>query len=53
MYEMLAEDVKAPLYSEEMVTQTVGVHKDEDGMYFISEEDMLELDNALFNLHDK
>ena len=53
MYEMLAEDVKAPVYSEEMVTQTVGVHKDEEGMYYILEEDMLALDNALFNLHDK
>lgn len=50
MYELLADAMKDPVYSDEMIIQSVGVHKNEKGMYFISEEDMLELDNALFAL---
>ena len=53
IYEMLVEEMKDPDYSEDKVTQIVSVHKDEDGMYYISEEDMLNLDNALFGLKNK
>ena len=53
MYEVLSEEIKNPVYSDEMVIQTVGVHKNDEGMYYISEEDMLNLDNALFALENK
>lgn len=51
MYEMLSEEIKNPSYYDDMVAQTVSIHKNEEGMYYISEEDMMTLDNVLFNLH--
>ena len=53
MYEILVEEIKEPTYSDEKIVQSVGVHKDEDGMYYISEEDMLALDNVFFDLENK
>ena len=53
MYEILVEEIKEPKYSDEKIVQNVGVHKDDDGMYYISEEDMLALDNVFFNLENK
>jgi len=53
IYEMLVENVKEPTYDDQIITQTVTVHKNENGKYYISEEDMLTLDSALFNQHKK
>lgn len=53
LYEIYADKIKSPEYSDEKVVQTVGVHKNEKGMYYISEEDMLKLDNAMFELSNK
>ena len=50
MYTILSEEIKEPEYAEDMITQTVRVHKNEKGMYYISEEDMMNLDSALFHL---
>ena len=51
LYDIYAEKIKEPEYSDEMVVQTVGVHKNEEGMFYISEEDMLALDKAMFELN--
>ena len=51
LYDIYAEKMKEPEYSDEMVVQTVGVHKNEEGMFYISEEDMLALDKAMFELN--
>lgn len=48
IYEILSEELKEPSYGEEAIDHTVTVHKNEKGMYYISEEDMLTLDSALF-----
>lgn len=48
MYQILFDKVEAPVYSEEIVKVTINLHKNDKGMYEISEEDMLTLDNALF-----
>lgn len=48
MYQILCDKVEAPVYSEEIVKVTINLHKNDKGMYEISEEDMLTLDNALF-----
>ena len=51
LYDIYAEKMKEPEYSDEIVVQTVGVHKNEEGMFYISEEDMLALDKAMFELN--
>jgi len=48
MYNVLTERMNNPVYGDEQVAVTINVHKNEEGMYAISEEDMLILDNALF-----
>lgn len=48
MYKILSSKVEAPDYSDETVSVTINLHKNDKGMYEISEEDMLTLDNALF-----
>lgn len=53
IYEILSEKVKEPVYDGQKVKQIITVHKNEEGMYYISEEDMLALDNALFDLRNK
>jgi len=50
MYKILAEKVENPLYGEDTVNVTINLHKNDKGMYEISEEDMLTLDNALFSI---
>lgn len=50
IYKLLTKAVQDPEYEEKEVTETIGLHKNEKGMYYISEEDMLELDCVLFNL---
>lgn len=47
MYDILSEKLEAPEYGEE-VSITINIHKNEEGMYYISEEDMLALDGVLF-----
>ena len=48
MYKILSEKVDAPVYSEETVSVSINLHKNDNGMYEISEEDMAVLDNAIF-----
>ena len=48
MYDILSDKVEVPTYSEETVDVFINLHKNDNGMYEISEEDMLTLDNALF-----
>ena len=48
MYNVLSGKVEVPTYSEETVNVSINLHKNDKGMYEISEEDMLILDNALF-----
>jgi hypothetical protein len=48
LYKILDEKIQKPVYSEESVNVTINLHKNENGMYEISEEDMLTLDNAMF-----
>ena len=48
MYNILVAKVETPVYGDETVKVTIGLHKNDKGMYEISEEDMLTLDNALF-----
>ena len=48
MYSLLSERVKEPTYSEEEVSITIDLHKNDEGMYAIDEDDMLTLDSALF-----
>ena len=53
IYNILSEKVNEPEYSEEKSTVTVSIHKNEKGMYYISEEDMLHLDKVMFELNKK
>lgn len=48
MYNILNGKVEVPTYSNETVEVSINLHKNDRGMYEISEEDMLTLDNALF-----
>ena len=48
MYNVLSGKVEVPTYSEETVNVSINLHKNDKGMYEISEEDMRILDNALF-----
>ena len=52
MYKILSEKVDSPKYSEETIVVTINLHKNDEGMYAISEEDMLALDNALFAVEE-
>jgi len=47
MYDILSEKIKNPEYGEEKAV-VIRLHKNEKGMYMISEEDMIALDGALF-----
>lgn len=47
MYDILSEKLEKPEYGEE-VSVTINLQKNEEGMYLISEEDMLALDSVLF-----
>ena len=47
MYHILAEKIEEPEYGEEK-TVVIRLHKNEEGMYMISEEDMIALDSTLF-----
>lgn len=47
MYDLMAERIAAPVYGDP-VTVTITVLPDADGVYYISEEDMTALDDALF-----
>ena len=53
IYNTLSEKIKDPKYSEDKVNVTVTIHKNEEGMYYISEEDMLNLDKVMFELNKK
>ena len=52
MYKILSEKVDAPAYSEEQAVVTMHLQKNEEGMYAISEADMIALDNALFAVEE-
>lgn len=47
MYDLMAEKIASPVYGDP-VTVTITVEPDDDGVYYISEEDMTALDDALF-----
>lgn len=53
LYKIYDEKIKEPAYADEKIIHTVSIHKNEKGMYYISEEDMLTLDKAMFELNNK
>lgn len=47
MYDLMVERIASPVYGDP-VTVTITVQPDADGVYYISQEDMTALDDALF-----
>ncbi len=48
MYNILSDRLENPTFSEDTVNVTINLHKNEEGKYAISEEDMYTLDSKMF-----
>lgn len=52
MHRILSERIENPVYSEDQVLVSLYVYKNDEGMYAISEDDMLMLDNVFFTISE-
>jgi len=53
MHRILSKRLETPSYSEKQIAVTIHVHKNEENMYAISEDDMLKLDGILFTVSEE